>query len=66
MKALGKSKIDRKETRVYNLIDNVDVSANKVNSEESGVFVESVGGCSTLKPRPWTQRLKIWQCWIQS
>ena len=44
MKALAKNKIDRKETRVYNLIDNVDVSANKVNSEESAVFVESVGG----------------------
>ena len=44
MKVLAKNKIDRKETRVYNLIDNVDVSANKVNSEESAVFVESVGG----------------------
>ena len=44
MKALAKNKIDRKETRVYNLIDNVEVSANKVNSEESAVFVESVGG----------------------
>ena len=44
MKALAKNKIDRKETRVYNLIDNVDVSANKVNSEESAVFMESVGG----------------------
>ena len=44
MKALAKNKIDRKETRVYNLIDNVDISANKVNSEESAVFVESVGG----------------------
>ena len=44
MKALAKSKIDRKETRIDNLIDNVDVSANKVNSEESAVFMESVGG----------------------
>ena len=44
MKALAKSKIDRKETRVYNLIDNVDTTANKVNSEDSAVSVESVGG----------------------
>ena len=42
MKALAMNKIDRKETRVYNLIDNMDVSANKVNSEETAVFVESV------------------------
>ena len=45
MKALAKNKIDRKENRVYNLIDNVDVSiSNKVNTEESAVFVESVSG----------------------
>ena len=49
MKALAKNKIDRKETRVYNLIDNVEVSANKVNSEESAVFVESVGGLLNSK-----------------
>ena len=44
MKALAKNKIDRKETTVYNLIDNMDASVNKINSEESVVFVESVGG----------------------
>ena len=44
MKAVVKSKIDRRETRVYNLIDNVDAAVNKVNSEETAVFVESVGG----------------------
>ena len=45
MKTLAKSKIDRKENRVYNLIDNVDVSiSNKVKSEELAVFVESVRG----------------------
>ena len=33
------------ESRVYNLIENVDESvSNKVNSEETAVFVESVGG----------------------
>ena len=42
---LAKNKIDRKESRVYSLIDNVDESLNnKVNSEELAVFVESVGG----------------------
>ena len=42
---IAKSKIDRKESRVYNLIDNVDVSiSNRVNTEESAVFVESVSG----------------------
>ena len=42
---IAKSKIDRKESRVYNLIENVDESvSNKVNSEETAVFVESVGG----------------------
>ena len=40
MKALAKNKIDRKETRVYNLIDNVEVSANKANSEEIAVCGE--------------------------
>ena len=44
MKALAKNKIDRKETTVYNLIDNMDASVNKINSEESVVIVESVGG----------------------
>ena len=35
MKMIAKSKIDRKESRVYNLIDNVDVSiSNRVNTEK--------------------------------
>ena len=35
MKMLAKNKIDRKETRVYNLISNVDVSiSNRVNTEK--------------------------------
>ena len=34
MKIIAKNRIDRKETRVYSLIDNVDESlSNKVNSE---------------------------------
>ena len=49
MKALAKNKIDRKETRVYNLIDNVDVSANKVNSEETAVFVDECGWTAQLQ-----------------
>ena len=44
MKAVAKSKIDRRETQVYGLIDNVDAAASKVNSEETAVFGESVGG----------------------
>ena len=52
MKMLAKNKIDWKESRVYSLIDNVDESLNnKVNSEESAVFVESV---------------ETWQYWILS
>ena len=45
LRMIAKSKINRKESRVYNLIKNVDESvSNKVNSEETAVFVESVGG----------------------
>ena len=45
MKMIAKNKIDRKENRVYNLIENVDESLHKkVNLEETAVFVESVGG----------------------
>ena len=44
MKTVAKSKIDRRETQEYSLIDNVDASVNKVNSEETAVFMESVGG----------------------
>ena len=52
MKMLAKNKIDRKESRVYSLIDNVDESlSNKVNSEESAVFVESVGGLLSSEAR---------------
>ena len=52
MKMLAKNKIDRKESRVYSLIDNVDESLNnKVNSEESAVFVESVGGLLNSEAR---------------
>ena len=44
MKRLAKSKIDRRENRVYNLIENVDETVSrKVNSEETCVFVESIG-----------------------
>ena len=66
MKALAKNKIDRKETRVYNLIYNVDVLASKVNSEETVVFVESEADCSTPRPRPSTRRLMTWLYWIPS
>ena len=52
MKMLAKNRIDRKENRVYSLIDNVDESlSNKVNSEESPVFVESVGGLLSSEAR---------------
>ena len=52
MKIIAKNRIDRKETRVYSLIDNVDESlSNKVNSEESAVFVESVGGLLSSEAR---------------
>ena len=43
MKRIAKSKIDRKENRVYDLIENVDESSKRVNSEEACVFVESIG-----------------------
>ena len=68
MKMLAKNKIDRKEKRVYNLIDNVDKSiSNKVNSEEAVVFVESVGeASSTLRPAILTRILMIWRYWIRS
>ena len=52
LKMIAKSKIDRKENRVYNLIENVDESvSNKVNSEETAVFVESVGGLLNSEAR---------------
>ena len=52
MKMIAKSKIDRKESRVYNLIDNVEESvSNKVNLEETAVFVESVGGLLNSEAR---------------
>ena len=52
MKMLAKNRIDRKETRVYSLIDNVDESLNnKVNTEELAVFVESVGGLLNSEAR---------------
>ena len=44
MKAIAKDKISRRETRVHELIDTVEASANKVNSEETAAFVEGVGG----------------------
>ena len=52
MKMIAKNKIDRKESRVYNLIENVDKSLNnKVNSEETAVFVESVRGLLNSEAR---------------
>ena len=52
MKMIAKNKIDRKESRVYNLIENVNESiSNKVNSEETAVFVESVGGLLNSEAR---------------
>ena len=52
MKMIAKNKINRKESRVYNLIENVDESLNnKVNSEETVMFVESVGGLLNSEAR---------------
>ena len=52
MKMIAKSKIGRKESRVYNLIKNINESiSNKVNSEEAAVFVESVGGLLNSEAR---------------
>ena len=43
LKRIAKSKIDRKENRVYDLIENVEVTVSKkVNSEEACVFVENI------------------------
>ena len=43
MKAAARSKISRRETRVHDLINTVEASANKVNSEEMALFEEGVG-----------------------
>ena len=49
MKATARNRVVRRENRVHDLIDTVDASVNKVNSEESAVFVEGVGGQLTTE-----------------
>ena len=67
LKMIAKSKIDRKESRVYNLIENVDESvSNKVNSEETAVFVESVGGLLSSEARDLDADIDDLNRWILS
>ena len=52
---------------MYNLIENVDESvSNKVNSEETAVFVESVGGLLSSEARDLDADIDDLNRWILS